>query len=263
MSAIRSRPFIRAACLVLVVSAAAPVHAGPLNPRAFTSLGTLNLAGGNFTIDTDALTISDSGGVLFTGVADDQNGTSDYFNGNWVPGSVGIPEIAVFTFDDIVMQSTANITVTGTRALAFLSHGNVTIDTTLDLSGESVPAPAMFSDPAPAGVGRAGGFSGGFSATGVPPEDGEGPGGGTGAFLTGNSGGFGGPGYRLFLPDGGPAYGDLVSGPLQGGSGGGSVENSAFGGAAGGGALEISALGGVTLVRQRSFDRSRWDNRRV
>ena len=160
---------------------------------------------------------------------------------------MGIPEIAVFTFDDIDIQSTANITVTGTRALAFLSHGNVMIDTTIDLSGESVLAPAMFGDPAPAGVGRGGGFNGGFSAFGLPPEDGEGPGGGSGATLVGNSAGFGGPGYRLTQPDGGPAYGDLVGGPLQGGSGGGSVENAALGGAAGGGALEISALGGVTL----------------
>jgi hypothetical protein len=224
--------------------------AQPLDPLSFTSLGTLNLSGGDFTFDTDTLTIVDNaapGVPLFSGVADDQNGTADYLNGVWVPGSNGIPEIAVFAFDDINLQSSANITVAGTRALAFLSHGNVMIETTIDLSGKSVAAPAMFGDPAPAGVGRFGGFSGGFSACCLPPEAGEGPGGGPGGSLTGNSGGFGAPGYRNSLPEGGPAYGDLVGGPLQGGSGGGSVENAGLGGAAGGGALEISALGSVTL----------------
>lgn len=235
---------------VLVFVATESVHADPLNPLDFTSLGTLNLSGGSFTIDTDALTIvgdADPNTPLFTGVADDQNGAADFLNGVWVPGSMGIPEIAVFTFDDIDLPSSANITMTGTRALALLSHGNVMIDTTIDLSGESVPAPAVLGDPAPAGVGRAGGFSGGFAAYGLPAEDGEGPGGGSGASVVGNSGGFGGPGYRNSQPDGGPAYGDLVDGPLQGGSGGGSAESFALGGAAGGGALEISALGGVTL----------------
>lgn len=208
------------------------------------------MSAGNYTIDTNTVTIVDDtapGAPLFTGVADDQNGTADYLGGVWVPGSMGIPEIAVFTFDEIDLPSSANLTVTGTRALALLSHGNVMIDTTIDLSGENVPAPAVLGDPAPAGVGRAGGFNGGFAADGLPGEDGEGPGGGSGALLVGNSGGFGGPGYRNSQPVGGPAYGDLVDGPLQGGSGGGSADSFALGGAAGGGALEISARGGVTL----------------
>jgi len=225
--------------------------AQPLDPSDFLSLGALDLSGGNFTIDTDALTIVDDAAPstpLFTGVSDDQNGTADYLGGVWVPGSSGIPEIAVFTFDDVNLQSTANITVTGNRALAFLSHGSATINTTIDLSGESVAAPAMLTVPAPAGVGRFGGFSGGFAPFGGSGEAGEGPGAGPGGgIITGASAGFGGPGFRSSPPVGGAAYGDLVDGPLQGGSGGGSVENLGLGGAAGGGALEISALGIVTL----------------
>jgi len=58
------------------------------------------------------------------GVSDNQNGTADFLNGVWIPVSMGIPEIAVFTFDDVNLQSTANTTVTGTRALGILSHGN-------------------------------------------------------------------------------------------------------------------------------------------
>ncbi|NOZ40752.1 MAG: hypothetical protein GXP24_11075 [Planctomycetes bacterium] len=234
-------------CFLLWWGLALPASAQPLNPSSFSSLGALDLSDGSFTIDTDTLTIVDDsapGVPLFTGVSDDQNGTADFLGGVWIPGSNGIPEIAVFTFDDVNLQSTANITVTGTRALAFLSQGNVMIDTTIDLTGESVAAPPLLGL-APAGVGRFGGFSGGFTPSG-PSEAGEGPGGGPGGGLTGASGGFGGPGFHDFLP-GGSTYGDLVGGPLQGGSGGGSVDLAGLGGAAGGGALEISARGSVTL----------------
>jgi hypothetical protein len=162
---------LRASVVILVPLLPGIARAQFLSPSSFSSLGTLNLAGSNYTIDTDALTIVDEavpGTPLFTGVADDQNGRADLLNDVWDPNSQGIPEIAVFTFDEIDLQSTANITVVGTRALAFLSHGNATIDTTIDLSGQGVPYPA----PAPAGVGRVGGFSG-TSGNQVP---GDGPG---------------------------------------------------------------------------------------
>jgi len=226
--------------------------AQPLDPQDFTSLGTLNLAGGSFTIDTDALTIVDDaapGTPLFAGVADDQNGTADYLNGVWDPNSLGIPEIAVFAFDDIDIQSTATITVTGTRALAFVSHGNVVIDTTIDLSGEGVES-VVFTEEAPPGAPRFGGFGGGFAPFDLDQLSvaGDGPGGGGTGFLSGGSGGFGGPGEIVpFGSNGGFPYGDLVSGPLQGGSGGGSAGCCGLGGAAGGGAIEIGAIGIVTL----------------
>jgi hypothetical protein len=220
-----------------------------LDPLDFASLGTLNLAGGSFTIDTDALTIvddTDPNIPLFTGVIDDQDETADFLNGVWVPGSVGIPQIAVFTFADVNLASTASITVTGTRALAFLSHGNVLIDTTIDLRGEDVPS-FPIGTPAPAGTARFGGFGGGVPGVGEPTGSGDGPGGGGPDGIYGGPAGFGGPGGPSQLLTEGPAYGDLVNGPLQGGSGGGSA-SSTLGGAAGGGALEISATGGVTLA---------------
>ena len=119
MRSLRLQPW-----LPLVLLAAALVSSGraqPLDPLDFTSLGTLNLPAGDYTIDTDALTIYDntaSGVPLFTGVVDDQNGQADYLGGIWDPvanpGQLGIPEIAVFTFDNIDLQPTANISITGT-----------------------------------------------------------------------------------------------------------------------------------------------------
>lgn len=114
-----------------------------LDPMDFASLGTLNLSAGDYTIDTDTLSIFDNaapGVPLFTGVVDDQNGQADYFNGVWDPvanpGQLGIPEIAVFTFDDIDLQPSANVTITGRRAIALLSHGDVTIGTPLSVDAE-------------------------------------------------------------------------------------------------------------------------------
>jgi hypothetical protein len=221
------------------------VSAQPRDPHDYASLGTLNLAGGAFTIDTDALTISDSsggGGVLYTGVADTQGGAAS-------PGVV--PEIAVFTFDDIMLDVTANVTITGTRAVALLSHGNATIGTPLSVDGgsvvsETVPGPGY-------GAGGPGGFAGGGSGGVV--EDGEGPGGGKWPLAGGPVGYFGGAGsfggsgapggdngmFSYWGGEPGATYGDL-SALLQGGSGGatnrsGGIEH----GAGGGGAIEIAA----------------------
>ncbi len=236
-----------ALALTIFALPGASAAGGPLDPLDFVSLGTLTLGSDSFTIDTDTLEIRDgSSTLLFTGVVDDQDGTADYLNNVWIPASNGIPEIAVFTFDNIDLQSSATLTVLGSRALALLSRGRASIDTTIDLSPPDLIIPASpFSPPAvPSTVGFAGGFSGGpLSAPG------DGPGGGLTATATvqgGGPAGFGGPGRQQGVAFAGSAYGDIAFGPLQGGSGG-----SAFAGftgaAAGGGALEISAAGPVTL----------------
>jgi hypothetical protein len=158
----------------------------------------------------------------------------------------------VFTFDAIDLDSTANITVTGHRALALLSHGNAMIDTTIDVSGGS----GLPSAPFPAGIGRAGGFDGGFGTAA-----GLGPGGGSSATVVssnasaagGSFGSQGAPGIPIVgvAAQPGPAYGDL-SNLLQGGSGGGGVHVllpplADVGGGAGGGALEIGAVEVLTI----------------
>ena len=243
----RSLPIVAAYSLALIPSS---LRADLLSPGDFTSLGTLNLSSGNITIDTDALTIS--GAADFNGVADNQGGMADSFGG--VSGEFGIPEVAVFTFDDISLTEETNVTVTGTRALALLSHGNATIDVLISVSGTSGSMDNPSPDIYPGGPG---GFAGGLGA-----NDGVGPGGGgfsagTTDLTRGASGGFGSEGRIGDALGGtvgaaGPAYGSLIS-ALQGGSGGGGGQgpesNGIFtaGGGGGGGALEVGAADSVTI----------------
>ncbi|MEO0588136.1 MAG: hypothetical protein AAF078_10895, partial [Planctomycetota bacterium] len=264
----RSPAAIAAPALALATAiAAAPTHAQPLDPTAFASLGTLNLAAGDFTIDTDTLTITDTTGggstLLFTGVADDQNGTADYFGGNWVPGTLGIPEIAVFTFDGINLQASANVSITGSRAIALLSQGDATIATPLSVDGsDGETVNTSTQTVVPGGAGGSGGFAGGGLAEEVPflyqGLPGGGPGGGVGTFgvvfedrLMGppGAGAFGGNATDgSGGAPGGSAYGDLTD-ALQGGSGGGSAGNISSGttGGGGGGAIELAAVGTLDI----------------
>ncbi|TWT47611.1 hypothetical protein [Botrimarina hoheduenensis] len=251
---------------LLLVSLAVPfvgsVSAQPLDPFDFASLGTLNLSVGDYTIDTDTLTIFDNtapGVPLFTGVVDNQNGQADTFGGAWDqvanPGQLGIPEIAVFAFDDIALQPTANITITGTRAIALLSRGDATIGTALSVDGSDGD---QLNTIGLGGAGGAGGFAGGGLVEPAPSIfeglAGHGPGGGAGTGAIAGSfeftgppgaGAFGGHGSAgSGGAPGGSAYGDLTD-VLQGGSGGGGAGNVGFGrtGSGGGGAIELSASG--------------------
>jgi len=234
--------------------AASPASAQMLDPLDFASLGTLNLSGGAFTINTDTLEIRDGAdALLFTGVLDDQRGMADSFGpGGDVTtvGPLGIPHIAVFTFDGITLDATAAIIITGHRALALLSRGGAVIDTTIDVSGSGDQSAGQTGEP-----GGPGGFAGGTGA-----QNGFGPGGGSGGnasgfvFIEGGSAGFGGSGGVGGLtggsdPPGGPVYGNLLA-LLQGGSGGGGGNNDSTGmagGGGGGGALEIGAAGSVDI----------------
>ncbi|MEM1082897.1 MAG: hypothetical protein AAGI48_02155 [Verrucomicrobiota bacterium] len=237
--------------LLLSVVGGSSVQAGPLQPLDFASLGSWSAASGDYLIDTDALTIVETtapGVVLFTGVIDDQGGAADSFGpGGDVTtvGPAGVPHLAVFTFDGLSLAGTANITVTGHRALALLSHGDILIDRPLDLSGKYPE-------------GGPGGFDGGF-ADSTTALDGFGPGGGGAnplAFFGNEHAGPAGYGSDGIIGAGsggtaGLSYGDL-RGALQGGSGGGGSRNSSntsffASGGGGGGALEIAGLGLVDL----------------
>lgn len=253
----RSIGFLVGVLLCLVGLLGTTTSAQPLNPLDFTSLGTLNLSAGDYTFDTDTLTIFNNaapGVPLFTGVADDQNGQADYFNGVWdpdnIPGQLGIPEIAVFTFDDIDLQPSANVTINGRRAIALLSQGDATIGTPLSVDGK--PFSRSFGEFA-GGVGGPGGFDGANGFPGGVSEDlsaGDGPGGGLPLpDLSNNEGrggnaGFGGNGRGTSIDPElqGHSYGDLAA-VLQGGSGGANSTLIGFGvpGAGGGGAIEINA----------------------
>ena len=229
--------------------------AAALDPDDFTSLGTLSLTSGDYTFDTTAMTIVENsapGTVLFTGVEDDQNGQADSFaGGSDTVGVNGIPHIAVFTFDDISIDGTNSITITGNRAIALLSKSNLYLDETLSV--DAVPAPDPTAPEAQFG-GKAGpgGFDGG--TTGVNGGDGEGPGGASGfngIGSVGSSGGFGGNGRAGNGAPAGMSYGDLLQ-ALQGGSGGGdsgtvvTPEDRGPGGG-GGGAIMLVASQAITI----------------
>lgn len=196
------------------------------DPLAFTSLGTLNVTSGTITINTDNLTWLSTGGN-FSGV---------------VLNQAGGMQAAVFDFTNITIGSGVTFDIQGSRALALLSRGNVSIGSTLSMPKNS----SSNASPAP------GGYSGG-NGTGVGAFSGSGPGGGSA--LTGGSsgiglgGGFGGAGGSSNnsnnVGPGGAAYGNLFQ-VLQGGSGGGQADTGTAGG--GGGALEISAVGSVSVT---------------
>jgi hypothetical protein len=217
----------------------APAGADPLDPLAFGSLGALAVGPGAYTVFTDgaAPTLVDSSlQVLATGWYVAQ---SDAFN----------PQVAVFSFDSIVVSTGAAITAVGNNPLALLSRGDISFAGQLDAAGRA-------GGPQGAGLGgRAGpgGGAGGSGGSGIG-QPGVGPGGGQGGFVGlgdcswGEGGAYGGAGSHwnpCLTPA--VAYGDpaLV---LNGGSGGGASGANLFGAGAGGGGVELGALGTITLL---------------
>jgi hypothetical protein len=211
--------------------------AAPLDPNGFTSLGTLNISSGMLTIDTSTLQVA--GAASFTGVVHAQGG--------------GLPDIAVFAFDNINIGSGVTVTVSGARPVALLSKGNAVVGAALDVSAVD----ALFETVGgAAGPGGAGGGDGGVHDPPLAPTAGAGPGGGG---VSGGGGGFGGAGGLATQgpTSGGPAYGNLATG-LQGGSGGAGHNAMIFpqtgdwypgsAGGGGGGAVEIGAIGQIQLA---------------
>jgi hypothetical protein len=228
---------VTAVCLGLACVVA--VQGAPLDPNAFTSLGTLNVGAGTLTINTDTLAIS--GAAAFTGVVHVQG--------------AGLPDIAVFTFDDLAIASGVALILQGSRPIAILSKSDAIIDAVINASGASGTEGGFNSGNGQGGLGRLGGGKGG-GANGNSTGPGNGgvgspdSGGGGGGF--GGTGGVGGK-TQAGSPGGGAggAYGDL-SLALQGGSGGGGSQHGSGGfanggGGAGGGAIEIGAVGVVSL----------------
>ncbi|MFO0959536.1 MAG: PEP-CTERM sorting domain-containing protein [Isosphaeraceae bacterium] len=228
--------------VLALLATAAPVRADYLDPSAFASVGTLNLAAGNYTIDTNgAPTLRDSSNnILYTGTTYFQGGSFD-------------PTISVLTFDSITIAAGVNIRAVGSNPLALLSKSSVLLAGTLDASGFAGHDSARFGGDGAGGAGGAGAGAGGNWA-----QAGQGPGGGpAGAFGIGvvqaGGGGFGGKGGDSVFGTYGAPYGNLYQ-FLQGGSGGGGTGGSFFdggngaGGGGGGGAIELGALGSITFA---------------
>ncbi len=124
-----------------------------------------------------------------------------------------------------------------------LSQGDILIEGTIDIGGESTTHGSITG-----GRGGPGGFRGGNRATdSTPTGNGHGPGGGRGA-VGGTQAGA--AGFRIMPSNGrgdqnGPAYGSPVLIPLIGGSGGGGATEHAGGG--GGGAILLASSTKVRL----------------
>lgn len=243
MSMSKTTPLAGLALSLLLAAAPRTAGAAPLDPLAYAPLGALNLAAGNYTLDTSgpAPTLRDgASNLLFTGVLQAQ---ASGFNA----------QIAVFSFSSVQVAAGATISATGDKPLAWLSQGSISFAGTLDASGKQ-------GGPQGAGLGGAGGPGGGAGGAGGgnPAQDGQGPGGGQGGFAGlgngswGEGGAFGGAGSNWNpARTAAPAYGDLTQW-LQAGSGGGGGGANLFGsgpgGGGGGGGVEFGALSFITLA---------------
>jgi len=201
---------------MLTLLAALTAAANPLDPNAFTATGTNIVDTGTVAIDTTNLTMT--GG--YTGTV--SNG------------------VAVFAFDGLTLN---NVSVSGSRPLALLSQGDLTLTGTLQIAGS----------------GRNPGAGGG--AGGEAAINGYGPGGGISgeawSWTAGGGGAFGGDGgeggyWSGRRGYGGSAYGSDTLSVLQGGSGGGGGDTISGGG--GGGAIELGAFGRLYLSGAISAD---------
>jgi len=209
------------------------------DPGDFASLGTLNLSSGSVTFNTSDLSVS--GGFAGTGAV-----------GTTAAGT----EVAVFTFDDVDLLSGVTVNLTGDRPVALLSKSDLTLGTTIDLSGASGTTTYASA------IGSLGGFFGGSSR--LTTTDGtNGPGRGaaaTGGFSGGGGGANGGTGgngelhaNQLNLGGvGGSLHNDdAISDLFGGGGGGGSHWTSNIqlsSGGAGGGAIALGASGDIDIL---------------
>jgi uncharacterized delta-60 repeat protein len=225
-----------------------PVEIG-LDANDFTAIGAFDPSS-NVVFNTDTLTVS--GG--FSGVGTTVIANTGY--GNY--------EIAVFTFDNFELDAGITITATGSRPIAILSQGNMSVAGVIDVSATSNGLPGVSYEQLAGPGGGNGGLSGsavdfGDAAAGAPANSagqyasGFGSGGGAG-------GGFGGRGGRAEtnplgglqnIAQVGQAFANLAAG-IQGGSGG-ATGSAAFsgtfsGGGGGGGGIELGAVGVLTVA---------------
>jgi uncharacterized delta-60 repeat protein len=225
-----------------------PVEIG-LDANDFSAIGVFDPSS-SVVFDTDTLAVS--GGFSGVGAVV----TANTGHGNY--------QIAVFTFDDFELDAGITITATGSRPIAILSQGNMSIAGIIDVSARSNGLPGVPYEQLAGPGGGNGGLSGstvdnGDPAAGAPANSagqytsGFGSGGGAG-------GGFGGRGGRAEtnplgglqnIAQVGQAFANLAAG-IQGGSGG-ATGSAAFsgtfsGGGGGGGGIELGAVGVLTVA---------------
>ena len=124
-------------------------------------VSSLNFTSGTLTINTSTAEISHSDGSFLLGELTNKTFTA-------TDGASYPYKIATFTADTINLGSGVVVNVTGENALSLhtRNHGNLTIGTTINVSGGGAT-----ESPYAGGVGMAGGFDGG-----LPDTNGYGPG---------------------------------------------------------------------------------------
>ncbi len=165
------------------------------------------------------------------------------------PGSYEPPLDAdgdgVFHFTTITIAEGTTVRLIGSQPIIWLASGDVTIDGTLDLSGQDGGGSDVIALPG------AGGFSGGRGNN--PPnaaQNGNGPGGGLFLGRAGGGAGHAQNGLDGITDSHGTAYGNPFLLPLwggSGGSGGGETANIGGSGGAGGGAILIASNKIITV----------------
>ncbi len=171
-----------------------------------------------------------------------QNNTANTGKGVYDPAKWAV----VFKYSSVTVATGKKLTFKnhGSRApVVWLVNGNVTIDGTVSLNGQSALAGPLLPEPGP------GGFRGGQGSfgPGVGSAAGFGPGGGFQQGDAGWAGGYGTTGGASATLAG-QAYGNPSIVPLVGGSGGAGDPQSGTGGGAGGGAMLVAATGTVSLA---------------
>ena len=234
----RSANYFTPLVLLVAFAVASPSRAALTNPLTYNSLGSFDVGIGNaVTIDTTLGELRVNGILAFTAAIDTQSGAAN--------AASGIPELAVFSFDEINVGPGVAITVTGNRGLSLLSRGDVTLRSAISVNGGNLGAASP-----------AGGYAGAADAT-----DGAGPAPGKRTTI-GNYAGAGG-GAATAAPEGRGAATRRPTASAErpipraihspdrsnGGSGGGAgLNGDTLGlGGGGGGAIEISAIGQVNL----------------
>jgi hypothetical protein len=203
------------------------------NPLNFPTLGALSPSSA-VVFDTDALTVSVGGVSLGSGVPAAQG--------------TGLTDLAVFSFDSVSVPAGVTVKVVGSRKMALLSRGGVTILGGLDLSGAAGANGAKGADGKTGNNGQdgvIGSSSGGFGGAQTSETEFGGKG-GNGGFGNGR-GGDGSPGTaNAAVGIGRPSSGNYFNNSLSG-TRGGDGSNGA-GGQSGSGGGSVLADGTV-LVR--------------
>jgi len=207
------------------------------------SFGSQTFSSGTLRFDTDNVRYSTDDGSSWTYLTDGSQNIKQYGR-----SANEYVELGFFVFDELDIGS-VTVTVTGARGLALVSRGGLTLNTTIDVTGQTITG----------NTGGDGGPGGHQNALGLPAyndtggdggnqgTDGVGPGRGDGFFGLAGAGSYGGTGAGSQAGVG--EYGTRQLTTLYGGSGGGGGKTGS-GGAAGsgaGGSIELLSMATLTL----------------